>query len=306
MNEESKGSLYALASGFFFMCVVLVGKKLLVALTPLNYTFLFYTAGTVWYAVYFFLRRDWKAFAPSRASALAGLSVAVLDCGMILTFNMSLRLISPVMQGFLNNLTVVVGTLLGIVVLRERYNLRELGGILLSLAGLAVMTARTDAIVLNGLWFMLASAAFSSMSAIQMRRFTRIHTPIHLSFHRCTAVFIFMFPILLLTSKLHLPATRDLWLLLALSGFVGPFMNYIMYLNALKRLEVGRVVIIRMSYPLMLVPTTYLLFHQLPSLRQILGGVALFIGVVIMAREKSRLAAPITPIMSTAVGAKAK
>src|SRR5258705_4253027 len=82
----------------------------------------------------------------------------------------------------------------------------------------------------------------------------------------------------------------DEWLLLGLLGFLGPFLNYLFFFSALKRLEIGRVSVIRMCYSVLVVGGAYLIYSQLPSTRQIAGGLTMLTGVGFAVLEKSRRA----------------
>ena len=76
----------------------------------------------------------------------------------------------------------------------------------------------------------------------------------------------------------------------ALVGFVGPFLNYFCFFNALKRLEVSRVSVIRAGYSVVVLIGAFLIYDQLPSQRQIAGGLLVLTGVGLMVLEKGRLA----------------
>jgi drug/metabolite transporter (DMT)-like permease len=155
---------------------------------------------------------------------------------------------------------------------------KALVGLAIAFVGLVAMTARTEAVVLEGLALMLVAAAFFAANAVAVKRFTKIHAPIHLAYYRAIALALLMIAYSLTLESFRLPRGNE-WLLLALVGFIGPFLNYLCFFNALKRLAIGRVSIVRMCYSVLVVIGAYAIYAQLPMDRQILGGVVLLAGV---------------------------
>ena len=290
MTEERTGALFAGLSAVFLAGVILIAKTLLVTMTPWGFTTFFFSAGAVWYSIYFVLRGDLAVFTPSRAAVKAGLVVGALDAGYTLAAFSALQLLSPGVYAFFSHMADLLTALVGLTLLRERFSRRELGGFGIAFLGLIAMTAQTDAIVLEGFVLMVVSAAFFAANAVAIKRYTRVHPPVHLAYYRAIALSLLLFGMSLTTVISFRWPRGDEWLLLALVGLIGPFLNYLCFFNALKRLEIGRVSLLRMCYSVLVVLGAYAIYAQLPTNRQIAGGMTMLAGVGLVMLEKSRLA----------------
>lgn len=289
MTEEHKGAGFAALSAVFLAGVILIAKTLLQTMTPWGFTTFFFSFGAIWYSIYFLVRRDLGVFAPSSAAVKAGLVVGALDAGYTLAAFSALQILTPGVYAFFSHMADLLTALVGMILLRERFNRKELIGVGIAFAGLITMTAQTDSIVLRGFVLMVVSAAFFAANAVAVKRYTRVHSPIHLAFYRAIALALLLFAMSLTVVSFRWPR-GDEWLLLAVVGLIGPFLNYLCFFNALKRLEIGRVSLLRMCYSVLVVVGAYVIYSQLPSDRQIVGGMTMLAGVGLVMLEKSRLA----------------
>jgi drug/metabolite transporter (DMT)-like permease len=287
MTEERKGVLFAILSAVFLAGVILIAKTLLQTMTAWGFVTFFFSFGALWYTAYFAVRGDFKAFTPSRAAMKAGLVVGALDVGYTLAAFSALQLLHPGVYAFFSHMADLLTTLVGLALLRERFNRKELLGVVIAFLGLITMTAQTDAVVLKGFVLMVISAAFFAANAVAVKRYTKVHSPIYLAYYRAVALALVMFGLSLTVISFRLPRGNEWWLL-ALVGFVGPFINYLSFFNALKRLEIGRVSLIRMCYSVLVVVGAYLIYSQLPTSRQIAGGLTMLAGVGLVFLEKTR------------------
>lgn len=290
MTEERKGLLFAALSAVFLAGVILIAKTLLVTMTPWVFTTFFFGFGAVWYTLYFLAKRELAVFAPSPAAMRAGLVVGALDAGYTLATFSGLQLLIPGVYAFFSHMADLLTVLVGVALLRERFTGKALVGLAIAFVGLVVMTARTDEVVVEGFVLMLVAAGFFAANAAVIKRYTKVHPPVHLAYYRAIALALLMLVFSTAVVGFRMPR-GDEWILLALVGFIGPFLNYLFFFNALKRLAIGRVSIVRMCYSVLVVIGGYAVYDQLPSDRQIAGGVTLLVGVALVLLERSRVVA---------------
>ena len=65
-------------------------------------------------------------------------------------------------------------------------------------------------------------------------------------------------------------------------GIIGPILSRMMYLMALKRLELSKVAVVSQSQPVFVILTALLVLNQLPTLREFTGGLFLIAGCIFM------------------------
>lgn len=289
VTEDRKGLAYATLSTVFLAGVILVAKTLLQSMTAWGFTTFFFGFGALWYSVYFVARGEFAVFVPSRAAAIAGLIVGALDAGYTLATFSALQILTPGVYAFFSHMADLLTVIVGLVILRERFTGKAFLGLAVAFAGLVTMTAHTDDVVLDGFLLMVVAAAFFAANAVAIKKFTKVHSPIHLAYYRAIALALLMIAYSFTLESFRLPRGNE-WLLLALVGFIGPFLNYLCFFNALKRLEIGRVSLLRMCYSVLVVVGAYAVYSQLPSDRQIVGGAAMLGGVGVVMLERSRLA----------------
>jgi drug/metabolite transporter (DMT)-like permease len=286
MTEERTGLLFAALSAVFLAGVVLISKPLLATMTAWGFTAFFFGFGAVWYSIYFLIRRDFGVFVPTRGAIVAGLVVGALDAGYTLATFSALKILDPGIYAFFSHIADLLTVIVGIMILRERFTGIALAGLPIAIAGLVAMTAKADDVVLEGLVLMFVAAAFFATNAIVIKRYTERYTPIHLAYYRAIALALVMGGVSFSDVNLRWPQDEE-WLWLALLGLIGPFLNYLFFFRALQRLAIGRVSLVRMCYSVIVVLAAYVIYEQLPTDRQIVGGVALLAGVALVAIHRA-------------------
>lgn len=284
---ERRGLLYSLISAVFLAGVLLIAKTLLRSMSPWVFTSYFFLIGSAAYVGYFILRRDWAALRPSLPILGGGLLVGLLDVGYTLGYFYGLSQLNPAVAAFIGHSGELLATLAGIVLLRETVTARELAAIAVAFAGLALVTARFDAQSVRGTVSILIAALFFASSTLLVRRLTRRFHPVHLSF--CRTLLLGLIMLSLSYSWLGFrPAQSHEWPLLLLAGFIGPFLNYLFFFKALALAPVSRVSVIRISHSLFVLMGSVFIYHQVPALRQIGGGLLLIAGIALLLQARAQ------------------
>jgi drug/metabolite transporter (DMT)-like permease len=71
-------------------------------------------------------------------------------------------------------------------------------------------------------------------------------------------------------------------LIIIIGALSAPFLSFMFLYKALSLYEVSKVTAVRASIPFFVVLYSFLLFHTIPSLRQMLGGGIIIVGILVL------------------------
>ncbi|MBC7973640.1 MAG: DMT family transporter [Myxococcales bacterium] len=285
------GVAFACACAVFSASAILLGKTVLGELTPLQLVTCVYTCS----AVYFLCHRLlWAGRgAPRITLTLAAMRSSIWIGAFDLIYNVALfsalRTMTSPEHGFCSLLSEVVTIVMGIVFLRERYTIREGVWIVLIAGGIVIVQFQPVGLNGDGLaWIALAAFAAGSRS-ILAKRALDARTPAEIALVRTTIVACALVLYSLVTGTWTTPSPRILGSVLAMA-LVGPFLNTLCFYHALQRLRLGRVVMLRMGYVILIPIGAFAIHGQGMSGRDLAGGAAILVGTILLVREKERLA----------------
>jgi len=189
--------------------------------------------------------------------------------------------IDPGTAALLSKTSILFGVLLGLFWLRERLTASEAGGAVIAVAGVFIITFQPGDYLRLGSMMVLGSALMYALHAALVKRYST-HMPLAEFFLfrlACTSGFLLCFN--LIRGHLIWPG-RAAWPLLLLSGTVGVVVGRGLYYLALRRLRLSFHSIILTLSPVVTIGWTLLLFGISPTPRQLIGGLAVIGGVVIL------------------------
>lgn len=192
---------------------------------------------------------------------------------------------NPSIPSFLRNTEYIFITLLGVILLRERFRGLEIVGIILTIIGAFVVGWHPDAkfssFFTGSSGLMLLCTAVYAVRTILNKRFIHAISPSRMAINRALFMFITSAVLLvILRQPLRIPAS--LILTIAIGSFLGPFLTSIGQYSALKYIEASRAAIIQSTTSLFVVLGVFLYFGQLPMAYQIVGGLFTIGGVVLL------------------------
>jgi drug/metabolite transporter (DMT)-like permease len=198
---------------------------------------------------------------------------------------------NPAIPSFLRNLEYLFVTLLGILLLSERYGNYAKAGAFLTIAGAFVINSNLTSFTefstgASGL--MLISTSFYAVRTILAKKHIREIRPVVLALNR--AVFLLMFATAFMFAKglsFAIPFSAFVWI--AAGSFVGPFLTSIFQYSALRFIEASRAAIVQSTTGLFVLLGAFLIFGNLPAILQIIGGVVAIAGVILlMIRQENK------------------
>ena len=191
---------------------------------------------------------------------------------------------NPAIPSFLRNLEYLFVTLLGILLLSERFGNYARAGALLTLAGAFIINSNQTSFTefLTGAsGLMLISTSFYAVRTTLAKKHIREIRPVVLAINR--AVFLLMFATVFMFAKgfsFVIPLSAFVWI--AAGSFVGPFLTSIFQYSALRFIEASRAAIVQSTTGLFVLLGAFLIFGNLPATLQIIGGVVAIAGVMLL------------------------
>jgi len=209
-------------------------------------------------------------------------------------FFMSIKAMpNPSIVAFMGNLGPVFVLILGFFILKERFNLWELLGILITLTAAFLLSYNPKWIHFNEMFikgseYVLGFTFLFAVSSILMKMNVVKFSPIILALNRTFFLFLFSFIILKYQNLSFTIPTSALKNIFA-GSFLGPFLTAIVGLYALKYIEVSRKSILSSTKGLFVLLGSFLYFGKFPTKIQIIGGLLSIIGVTLIIIGKKLL-----------------
>jgi drug/metabolite transporter (DMT)-like permease len=264
-----------------------VFARLLLPLVPPGSSALFVLAiATVEVALYGLARKqlNLRAFREHKWSLLAiGFLVATATN---LSFQ-AVRFIDPGTASMLSQTTVLFALGFSLLWLRERFTLAQAAGAVLALAGALLITFQRGDYLRVGALIVISSSFLYALHAAVSKRYIGDMDFLDFFFFRLLCSTAFLFPLAWSTGDLVWPASRA-WPLLLLVGTVDVAVSRALYYVVLQRLKLSVHAIALTASPLLAVIWAMLLFDAHPTLRQLLGGVAVILGTLVVVSQRTR------------------
>jgi drug/metabolite transporter (DMT)-like permease len=192
----------------------------------------------------------------------------------------------------LGNINPIFITILGLLILKEKYTPKEVMGIFLIILGAFVISYkgenRLEGFFIRGTEYVLLSAVFFGISAIVTKINVKVIKPTILALNRTAFLFIFSF-VMLWANSIGFEVSQKAFFNILIGSILGPFLTVIAGYNAYKYLEVSRVSILGSTKGIFVLIGAYIYLNQFPQIYQIVGGLVSIVGVVLIALGKSRI-----------------
>lgn len=228
----------------------------------------------------------------SRGANLTLLIIGLLELGAATMLFLAIQLAeNPTTISFLSNLTPIFVTILGIRFLGERFNAVEAIGIILTIAGVILITYTRDTTLREffgkGSGWILVSSVFSSVSIVTAKSRIRDIHPGILTMNR--VLFLFLFSVLsMLIRQESFSVPGSAVLNMAVGSLLGPFLTGLAQYSALRYIEASRTMIIQATRSLFVLVGSMIYLSILPELIQLTGGIITIVGVIVMTWGKIR------------------
>ena len=199
----------------------------------------------------------------------------------------AVRFIDPGAASLLSQTSTLFALGFSLLWLRERLSLVQAGGAVVALAGALTITFQRGDYLRVGAVMVISSAFMYALHAAVSKRYSGDLDFLDFFFFRLLCSTAFLFPLAWSTGDLVWP-TSGAWPLLLLVGTVDVAISRALYYIALQRLKMSVHSIVLTASPLVTVIWAVLLFGTLPTLQQLLGGVAVIVGTLVVVSQRTR------------------
>ncbi|PKP48010.1 MAG: hypothetical protein CVT92_16465 [Bacteroidetes bacterium HGW-Bacteroidetes-1] len=291
MKESSKGYLYALIATICGSLVYLFSKAALNEISLPQFGFWWFLSGIFWtslmalhprggFSTTKFTRQDWKTL----------LYMGLIEIVATTSFYAAIEVSeNPAIPSFLRNLEYLFISVLGFVLLKERFGKLQLVGAFLTLSGaffISLKTTSADSIFTVAAGLMLLSTSFYAVRTIIAKKHIREIRPIVLAINR--SIFLFLFALMFMIYEgysFNIP--KSAFFNIMAGAFVGPFLTSIFQYSALRFIQASRAAIVMSTTGLFVLVGALFLFGSLPTSIQIIGGLITMFGILLMMRKSS-------------------
>jgi drug/metabolite transporter (DMT)-like permease len=189
--------------------------------------------------------------------------------------------VDPGTASLLAKTSILFGVVLGLIWLRERLLTLEWIGGAVAIVGVFIITFQPGDYFRLGSVMVLGSALMYALhAALVKRRVADLNIAEFFLFRlACTAGFLFLFT--LGQGTLVWPS-GPAWMILLMNGTVGAMVGRALYYLALRRLKLTVHSIVLTLSPVVTIGWTVLLFGIVPTAQQLIGGVAVIGGVLMV------------------------
>ncbi len=189
--------------------------------------------------------------------------------------------IDPGTAALLSKTSILFGVILGLIWLRERLTRLETVGALLAITGVFIITFQPGNYLRLGSLIVLASALMYALHAAPVKRHVTHMSLADFFLFRLAATTGFLFLFTVGRGQLVLPGWPA-WAILFMNGTLGAMIGRGLYYLALRRLKLSQHSIVLTLSPVVTIGWTLLLFGITPTLQQLLGGLAVIAGVLMV------------------------
>ncbi len=286
------GYVFSFTSAFFAACATVVGKWNLIYISAILMNSMIFSIATIIMSVaYLPFQRTKGLFKLSGRGFFWLAMFSVSSLLAIWLFWIGVKRIDPSLAAFLNRTEVLIAVLMGMIFLRERFNKLETAGAILSILGIVIMRITLRVEYTSGFWFVLAGSFFFGLTEFFSKMCVRYMRPIIVVYLR-NLFMASVYWIIFFSFSRDFSGIEIVWPGVIALGIFGPILSRMIYMMALKRLELSKVAVISQTQPIYVVILALLFLEQIPTLREILGGVFLTVGCLIMVLARTRRRAP--------------
>lgn len=292
MNQrQSNGYVYAFGASLALAASFVFSKSVLNHLTMIQFGLIWFTMGVVWNGAWFLIRREYLNLSDSiKAKTNVALVIALLEGAATGLFYLAIKeMENPAVVSFIGNIGPVFVTIMGITLLRERFQKTQLLGIVVTIIGIFVINYREGGFagfMDPGSIYVMGASLLFSVATILGRRFHSLLIPGYMSLIRSFLLALAM--LLFFISDGQMPElTGAIWRDISIGSFLETLIVIVFAYQALKIIEATKTSLIISSKGVWTLILAWIFLGVFPTLLQLTGGILTLIGVWLITRDRS-------------------
>jgi len=293
INPTAKGIILAFLATLGMANVYVFSKAALLEVNYYQFQFYWFGFALIWILPFLVVTGLIKKIPVlSKASFITLAIIGILELGAASMLFLAIQLAeNPTTISFLSNLTPIFVTMLGIRFLGERFNGVEAVGIILTIAGVILITYTRDTSISEffgaGSGWILVSSVFSSISIVTAKSRIRDIHPGILTLNRVVFLFVVAIVAMIVRQESFAISGRAT-INMMIGSLLGPFLTGLAQYSALRYIEASRTMIIQATRSLFVLVGSMIYLSILPEMLQLIGGLITIAGVIIMTWGKMR------------------
>lgn len=289
-QHQSTGYFFAFGASLALAASFVFSKSVLNHLTMVQFGLIWFSMGIVWNGSWFLIRRDYRSLKSSFwEKTTIAVVIALLEGIATGLFYMAIKeMENPAVVSFIGNIGPVFVTIMGITLLRERFRKAQLGGIIITIAGVFVINYRHGGFagfLDPGAVYVIFASFFFSVATILGRRHHEMLHPGYMSLIR--SFFLSVAMGILFISNSQMPGiSAALWRDLSIGSLLETLIVIIFAYQALKLIEATKTSLIISSKGVWTLLLAWVFLGVFPGGLQLAGGALTLIGVWLITWER--------------------
>ncbi len=189
----------------------------------------------------------------------------------------------------LNKAGIVFSVGLGLIWLKERFTAMQLIGALIAILGAFIIAYQSEARLQWGMLVILVGTFFYAAHFAVVKRYGSEMDFVSFLFYRMLLTAIILFIVTGVRGALAWPSGMA-WLVVFLTATLDVTISRAFYYFALRRLDMSLLSVITTLGPVLTILWALLFFGTFPTGRQLVGGAAVLVGVLIVTGFQEKLA----------------
>ncbi len=287
MKPELKGYGYAFAASLVLAASFIFSKAALTETDIYLFGFTWFGTGALLNLVWLGFRNRKHLFRPfNRQVVMLALGIAILEGVATVLFYIAIqKMENPAVVSFIGNLGPVLVTLMGILILGEKYNRWQMAGIIMALVGVFTISfnkgAELQSFFQPGSQYVLLAAALFAVATVIARKGKERLDPELMSTLRSLLLFLVFFGIIVIQGKKVL-LTAHTWQYIIIGSFLETLLTIVFAYQALRYLEAAKTSLVISTKALWLVLMAWVFLDTFPFFYELAGGLLSLIGIGII------------------------
>jgi drug/metabolite transporter (DMT)-like permease len=288
-RNHTTGYFYALGASIALAASFVFSKSVLNYLTMAQFGVLWFSLGVVWNGAWFLARREYRSLSGSTTQKMVvATTVAVLEGAATGLFYLAIQAMeNPAVVSFIGNVGPVFVTLMGVVLLGERFRKTQLAGIMITIVGLFVINYREGGFtgfLDPGSKYVIGASFLFAVATITGRRYHSYLLPGFMSLIRSVLLAIVMAVLFFNVGGLpDLPF--HIWRDLSIGSLLETLIVIVLAYQALKMIEATKTSLIISTKGVWALLLAWIFLGVFPTEVQLVGGLLTLVGVWLITRK---------------------
>lgn len=293
IDKQLIGYWFLTLSIFFDVLIYVINDYTLASIPPYRYALSFFLLPvlfvTPFYIWHYGIRTIVSTFKNQYRAIIGAIFFSVIAA--LLWFYI-LAEIGSTSVSLLEKSTIVFSALLGIALLKEKLNRWEMIGVVFAFLGALILGIENVSTQLIPILLAILFALDWSLFSYFLKKECQGISPTLLNLYRVWGMLLAMILVTFFTGEMKL-LSLNMSLLAFISGMGAIMGSVLLFIQSHKYLPISTLNAYRSLAPVAIAFALYVIFGQIPSLHQVVGGSVILIGVLLIVFFRKKL--PISP-----------